>query len=139
MAEAKSRRTPGKVPGFSTLNWEQARALLERFLKDNQSRYESLPAEHASTHMGGNDDVSGTTDPTTVDPGNEADPGDPSHGFAPIDHVHDVSGLVSDEELEGSLEDLDALLVRELKTASELLLRVLLEVRKLSVLYKGKL
>lgn len=86
----------------------------------NRRAYEAvtnLPAEHASTHKGGSDDVAGTEDPSEVEFGNVADPGDATAGFAPIDHVHplgdeleSLSGLadVSTDTIDGaSVQDVN--------------------------------
>ena len=59
-----------------------------------------FPANHAVTHMGGDDDIAGTGTPTTVAFGVEGDAGNAAGGFAPFDHQHAL-----DEDLEG-LEDL---------------------------------
>lgn len=137
---ATTKRTPGPVPHISNLSWEQARALLEAFLREQQSRYEALPTEHGSTHMGGSDDISGSDDPTTITPGDEADPGDPTSGFAPIGHTHGVSAnLVTDDELSGELGTIEEQFTMQLKVSTELLLYILQEFRKIRFILEGKL
>jgi hypothetical protein len=75
------------------MNWDQAKWLLEKYLYETQARYEALPAPHAITHKGGDDDLTGTQDPSPIVPGDEGSIGDGTGGFAPIDHVHDATAL----------------------------------------------
>ena len=93
--EPLSRRTQAPPPRISLMSWEQARWILEKFLSALQDRYEALPQKHASTHMGGDDSVSGSLLPSPIVPGEEGEVGDATDGFAPIQHVHDTTALGS--------------------------------------------
>lgn len=137
---ATTKRTPGPVPHISNLTWDQAKTLLEAFLRDQQSRYEGLPAEHGSTHMGGGDDISGSDSPTTITPGDDASPGDPTSGFAPIDHVHGVSGdLVTATTLTEEFATVEDQFVIQMRASTELLVYILQEVRRIRMMVEGKL
>lgn len=106
----KGKRTPGSVPHIAIMTWEQARALLEGFLKEQQARYEAFPQEHALLHMGGSDSVASHGEPTPITPGEEGDGGDPHGGFAPMDHTHDTTALGLINDLEEGVEEVNGLL-----------------------------
>ena len=65
--------------------------------------YASLPAPHALTHMGGDDSVEGTSLPSEIIVTQDSAIGDPTLGYAPIDHVHGTEDLAFLNELEEAL------------------------------------
>lgn len=91
MAEAKSRRTPPEIPEISRLNWNNARGAVHRALRYlSKDAFNSLPAEHASTHLqGAVDALQAPGTPTQIDPNLGADPGD-GPTYALEDHRHSI-------------------------------------------------
>lgn len=98
------RRFPPDVPRLAGRTWEgDADAIVQKLLEYLSESVQGLPAKHVTTHLGGDDNAAGILDPTEVEFGNIADPGDPGEGLAPIRHVHPLG-----PELE-SLRDLAGL------------------------------
>ena len=94
---AQSRRQPPPVPHISILAWDQAKTILEKYLREiGFDSYDSYPAPHAETHMrtkGESDSVSGLGPPSSITPGLPGSTGDATAGFAPIGHVHGTTDL----------------------------------------------
>jgi hypothetical protein len=108
-------RNPGALPNvFARV--ESARALLANRKLDedvrsvveallalattqhelNKRLWESnrgIPFPHGESHKGGDDDLTGTELPSSIDIGDLGVIGTGSKGFAPIDHQHEAAGL----------------------------------------------
>lgn len=131
--EPLTYRTPPAVPRIALTNWEQARDPLERFLNALVDRYEALPAPHASTHMGRDDDITGSILPSPIVPGEEGDIGDGKEGFAPIFHVHDTTALGSLASVDPDIETFndDDLVLIHAPTLFKLLQEILFKLEQL--------
>lgn len=105
-----SRRPAPDPPKLVGRKWEgDADRYVQSILEDLINKLLGLPVKHSFTHVGGDDDVAGTSDPITVRLSNVADPGTASLGMAPIDHVHelDPTGLAGgDIENIGTIDTL---------------------------------
>lgn len=130
-------RNPESIPKLIDREWKgDADRLVQLALENLALCVQGAPQLHAFTHMGGNDTVAGTQDPTDVDFGNVADPGTPSLGFAPIDHVHELGpGLAALEGLSGintvTQDGLELVQIFD-PIAHRLLMLIFLELVKLS-------
>lgn len=113
MASRRSTSPPPHLAAlkgpFSEQQWQKLISMLgklEDFLKHMQDGYSGLPAPHQETHLvGGDDELAEPEDPTTIDAGSAADPGD-GPSFAREDHEHAVTTgtavALGEAEAEGS-------------------------------------
>lgn len=136
------RRFPPDVPKLVGRVWTgDADKLVQKLLEQLVQAVGGLPTPHAETHMGGSDDLAGTVDPTDIAFGLEADPGTPSLGFAPIDHVHELDAdLAGLEELSDvTTETIDGRQVGYFidPIGNRLLAAILLELKTLLLVGQG--
>ena len=104
MPPERGRRSPGPVPHLSFPPEEEEVNTFNRWAKRISEVTFGFPANHAVSHMGGDDDIAGTGTPTTVAFGVEGDAGNADGGFAPFDHQH---ALDADLEALSGLADMD--------------------------------
>lgn len=74
------------------------------FNRREWDRYNSLPAKHGKTHMGGSDNIWNNDTPSEVALNGEGDPGNGREGFSAHDHVHALTigeGELTPSQIEG--------------------------------------
>lgn len=112
---AVGRRHLPPVPPLRGLTWPEAARELENLWRHLVDDWSGKPGLHASTHLGGSDNlVSGQT-PTGITLGSTGSAGSPAAGVAAIDHAHPTTALEVVEDLKELLET-DGLPVTDPKT-----------------------
>lgn len=156
---AKGIRRPGVLPNLPTHILE-AQAALEQlpvslrgpmravleplidlaleqydFDRRQRDRYNSLPAPHGQTHLGGGDNIVCLDDPSPLTPFSTGDPGDPHECVSAGGHVHDMSAFLAyldnaDTEVRNGF----TLLMTSAPRLESLLQRILLAIAELKAL-----
>lgn len=86
------RHLPPVVP-LRGLSWLEAARELENLWRHLVDDWSGKPGLHASTHLGGSDNVVSAAIPTGITLGSTGSAGSPAAGVAAIDHAHPTTAL----------------------------------------------